>query len=118
MRGEVPGWLYVYARVGRVTLVCCSLQQAIDHAAAPVRKGVVRVTHYQQRLVLRPTEDGSKTHLYLRYFDNPGGALPGWLIKWAAASGAPKFLRSMEDAARKYSAFPGAGRGVLPPVHH
>ncbi len=80
-----------------------SLQRAVEHAAAPVRKGIVRVAHYEQRLVLRPT--AHETQLYVRYFDNPGGALPAWLVKWAAASGAPKFLRAMDEAAAKYPAY-------------
>ncbi len=84
----------------------------MEHPAAPARKGVVRVEHYEQRLVLRPAAKGTAepvTQLYLRYFDNPGGKLPGWLIKWVAAAGAPKFLRAMEDAAKKYPSFT-AGR--------
>ena len=71
----------------------------------------MRVAHYEQRLVLRPAADGhEETQLYVRYFDNPGGALPAWLVKWAAATGAPKFLRAMEDAAAKYPAYAAAAK--------
>ena len=86
----------------------------MSHPACPVRKGVVRVTQYEQRLVVRPGSTPDECSVYLHYFDNPGGALPAWLVKWAASTGAPKYLQQMETAAREYPAFAAAKGAVSP----
>lgn len=56
----------------------------------------------------------------MKYYDNPGGSLPSWLINWAAKvsklliktsltlsfqKGVPEFLTIMQKSCRKYQAY-------------
>ena len=70
----------------------------------PAKSSVVRVTEYKQLLVIRKVDD-KKTKVFMHYFDNPGGAIPTWLINWAAKTGVPKFLDDMEKACAGYEKY-------------
>ncbi|XP_076455709.1 phosphatidylcholine transfer protein-like [Babylonia areolata] len=67
----------------------------------PEKPGVVRVDDYIQSAAL--TTDGKVgTKAYMRYYDNPKGNIPTWLINWAAKTGVPQFLTIMQNACRGY----------------
>ncbi|ELU03520.1 hypothetical protein CAPTEDRAFT_116953, partial [Capitella teleta] len=70
----------------------------------PEEKGVVRVNGYIQSMALTCNGQGG-TKAYMKYFDNPGGNIPTWLINWGAKTGVPKFLEQMVNACEKYNIF-------------
>ncbi|XP_074652661.1 phosphatidylcholine transfer protein-like isoform X2 [Tubulanus polymorphus] len=79
---------YVYARELRELeidgqKVWVILVKAVTLSEVPEKPGVVRVTDYVQTCAL--TSDGKRgSKAYMKYFDNPGGSIPTWLINWGA----------------------------------
>jgi hypothetical protein len=65
----------------------------------------VVVNPYRQRLILTPTPDGHGTQLLMAYFEDPGGFIPQMAINWAAKTGLPKWIESLEVACAKYPAY-------------
>lgn len=76
----------------------CVLARAELFPSHPEKSRVVRVTEYEQSAVL--TSDGANGTkgittitsritrsfaAFMRYYDNPGGSIPTWLINWAAS---------------------------------
>ncbi|CAD5122655.1 DgyrCDS11066 [Dimorphilus gyrociliatus] len=70
----------------------------------PEKDGVVRVKEYEQQAVLTSDESGG-TKAFMKYYDNPGGSLPSWLINWAAKARVPEFLTIMQKSCREYKAY-------------
>ncbi|XP_063687625.1 phosphatidylcholine transfer protein-like [Bolinopsis microptera] len=66
-------------------------------------KGVIRVKDYEQTLALQPSKNGLGTKVFLYYFDNPGGALPTWVVNWAAKTGVPQFMKTLQSACEKFT---------------
>lgn len=80
------------------------LGRSENFASVPEKSGVIRVDDFIQSLAI--TADGdTKTKAYMHYYDNPKGMIPTWLINWAAKTGVPSFLDSMNKACRKYEAY-------------
>lgn len=64
-------------------------------------EGIIRVDDYVQSCAL--TTDGKVgSKAYMRYYDNPKGSIPTWLINWGAKTGVPGFLTMMQKACRTY----------------
>ncbi|XP_005100570.1 phosphatidylcholine transfer protein [Aplysia californica] len=80
------------------------LAKSIETPSVPERKGLVRVSDYLQSAVMCSNgKQGSRA--FMKYFDNPGGNIPTWLINWAAKTGVPQFLTTMHKACRGYPDF-------------
>eukprot|EP00128_Syssomonas_multiformis_P008773 Colp12_sorted_trinity150504_noHs@25560 len=67
------------------------------------KSSYVRINDYYQFMVVKP--QGKGCSVFMRYFDNPGGSIPTWVINWVASSGVPAFLKSLETACQKYDAY-------------
>ncbi|WAR04504.1 PPCT-like protein [Mya arenaria] len=97
---------YVYARTLREmdyngNKVWVVLARSENVPSIPEKSGVIRVDDYLQSCVL--TTDGKVgSKAYMRYYDNPKGAIPTWLINWGAKTGVPEFLSIMQKACRGY----------------
>ncbi|XP_067686080.1 phosphatidylcholine transfer protein-like [Haliotis asinina] len=77
------------------------LAKSATSATFPERSGVIRVTDYFQSAALM-TDGQSGTKAFMHYYDNPGGMIPTFLINWAAKTGVPQFLTTMQNACRGY----------------
>lgn len=81
-------------------------------STVPEKDGVIRVDDYVQSCAL--TTDGKVgSKAYMRYYDNPKGSIPTWLINWAAKTGVPGFLTMMQKACRTYPEYL-QNRGTIP----
>ncbi|KAL5250514.1 hypothetical protein ACHWQZ_G016299 [Mnemiopsis leidyi] len=81
----------------------CIIGKADSSSTYEVKNGVIRVNEYEQTLAMQPSTSGPGTKVFLYYFDNPGGALPTWLINWAAKTGVPQFMKTLQSACEKYT---------------
>ncbi|CAG5128286.1 unnamed protein product [Candidula unifasciata] len=97
---------YVYGRECKVMdkngqKVWVILAKSVSSPSIPERSGIVRVDDYLQSVAL--WSDGkSGTKAFMKYYDNPKGNIPKWLINWAAKTGVPQFLKLMDSACRGY----------------
>lgn len=67
----------------------------------PEKDGIIRVDDYLQSCAL--TTDGKVgSKAFMKYYDNPKGSIPTWLINWGAKTGVPGFLTMMQAACRSY----------------
>ncbi|KAH3699446.1 phosphatidylcholine transfer protein-like [Dreissena polymorpha] len=97
---------YVYARTlreldsnGQKVYVVLARSETVP--SIPEVDGVIRVDDYVQSCAL--TTDGKVgSKAYMRYYDNPKGSIPTWLINWGAKTGVPGFLTMMQKACRTY----------------
>ncbi|XP_066300270.1 phosphatidylcholine transfer protein-like [Branchiostoma lanceolatum] len=100
---------YVYMRELREFDVDCGhvwavLAQSTTLGDVPEKDGVIRVDDYKCSLVF--ASDGKQgTKAFMYYYDNPKGMIPTFIINWAAKTGVPGFLTSMQKACRKYPEF-------------
>lgn len=70
----------------------------------PPSSSIIRVSEYSQSLAITSNgKGGSKAVMH--YYDNPGGMIPTWLINWAAKTGVPKFLTTMQTACEGYEQY-------------
>ncbi|KAK6181554.1 hypothetical protein SNE40_009385 [Patella caerulea] len=77
------------------------LAKSTSDSSIPEKSGVIRVDDCVQNAAL--TSDGKNgTRAYMKYYDNPKGAIPTWLINWGAKTGVPQFLNTMEKACKGY----------------
>ncbi|XP_050406764.1 phosphatidylcholine transfer protein [Patella vulgata] len=77
------------------------LAKSTSDSSIPEKSGVIRVDDCVQNAAL--TSDGKNgTRAYMKYYDNPKGAIPTWLINWGAKTGVPQFLSTMEKACKGY----------------
>lgn len=81
----------------------CVIGKADPSSTHEVPKSVIRVNDYEQTLALQASSNGLGTKVFLYYYDNPGGALPSWLINWAAKTGVPQFMKTLQSACEKYT---------------
>lgn len=80
------------------------LSKVDDFPSVPPVSGVVRVSEFVMSLAI--TSDGKVgSKAFLRYYDNPGGMIPTWFINWAAKTGVPSFLTTMEKACEGYEKY-------------
>ncbi|KAK7477220.1 hypothetical protein BaRGS_00031531 [Batillaria attramentaria] len=77
------------------------LARSQETPSIPEKSGIVRVDDYIQSAALT-SDDKVGTKAYMRYYDNPKGNIPTWLINWAAKTGVPQFLTIMQKACRGY----------------
>lgn len=97
---------YVYKREMREmehngNKVWIVIAQSEECASIPEKSGIIRVDDYKQSCVL--TTDGKVgSKAFMKYYDNPKGMIPTWLINWGAKTGVPSFLTMMQDACRGY----------------
>lgn len=97
---------YVYKRDLKVlekngNKIWVVLAQSATASKIPEKDGVIRVDDYIQSCAL--TTDGKMgSKAYMRYYDNPKGMIPTWLINWGAKTGVPQFLTMMQKACRTY----------------
>ncbi|BFZ10391.1 hypothetical protein BsWGS_13430 [Bradybaena similaris] len=97
---------YVYGREYRVMdkngqRVWCILAKSVTSPSIHEQSGIIRVDDYLQSVAL--WSDGkSGTKVFMKYYDNPKGNIPKWLINWAAKTGVPQFLTLMQTACRGY----------------
>jgi len=40
--------------------------------------------------------------VYMHYYDNPRGMIPAVVVNWAAKTGVPAFLSTLEEACKNY----------------
>lgn len=80
------------------------LARSAPQTSCPEKSGVIRVNDYKQSLAIE-SDGGSGTKMFMNYFDNPGGAIPTWLINWAAKNGVPGFLKDMQKACDNYKCY-------------
>ncbi|XP_068118339.1 phosphatidylcholine transfer protein [Hyperolius riggenbachi] len=100
---------YVYVRErrdldinGRKIFVI--LAKSVTSPNCPEKSGIIRVNGYKQSVALESDgKSGCKVFMY--YFDNPGGMIPSWLINWAAKTGVPNFLKSIQKACNGYKQY-------------
>ncbi|XP_059142446.1 phosphatidylcholine transfer protein-like isoform X2 [Physella acuta] len=85
------------------------LAKSIQSPDVAEKSGVVRVKDYLQSAALC-TNGSSGTKAFMRYYDNPEGNIPTWLINWAAKTGVPQFLTMMHAACRGYPKYLEANR--------
>lgn len=77
------------------------MAKSVECSEIPEKSGVIRVDDYKQSCVL--TTDGKVgSKAFMRYYDNPKGMIPTWLINWGAKTGVPSFLTMMQKACRTY----------------
>ncbi|VDI47308.1 phosphatidylcholine transfer protein-like [Mytilus galloprovincialis] len=97
---------YVYKREMRElehngNKVWIVMAESTECLSIPEKSGVIRVDDYKQSCVL--TTDGKQgSKAFMRYYDNPKGMIPTWLINWGAKTGVPSFLTMMQEACRGY----------------
>jgi hypothetical protein len=100
---------YVYVREMKKlelngSTVWVILAKAAECNQLAPRSGVVRVVEYDQSLAITSDQENG-TRAFMRYYDNPGGSIPTWLINWAAKSGVPGFLSDMQKACEGYPTY-------------
>ncbi|XP_064644479.1 phosphatidylcholine transfer protein-like [Lineus longissimus] len=101
---------YVYSRELRVVddndgnKIWVVLAKSVPVASIPKKSGVIRVDDYLQSCALTTNKAGG-TKAFMKYYDNPGGMIPTWLINWGAKTGVPSFLTSMQKACRGYAKY-------------
>ncbi|OZJ02898.1 hypothetical protein BZG36_04921 [Bifiguratus adelaidae] len=78
------------------------LGDSIKDHDVPVKNGVVRIDNYLQKVAIHATEDGNGSAVVLDYFDDPKGNIPTAVINWAAKTGVPGFMKSLQDACIKF----------------
>lgn len=97
---------YVYARTLREMdyngkKIWVVLARSENVPSVPEKDGIIRVDDYLQSCAL--TTDGKVgSKAFMRYYDNPKGSIPTWLINWGAKTGVPGFLTMMQEACRRY----------------
>ncbi|KAL4229302.1 hypothetical protein ACF0H5_012342 [Mactra antiquata] len=97
---------YVYARSLREMdyngkKIWVVLARSENLPSIPEKDGIIRVDDYLQSCAL--TTDGKVgSRAFMRYYDNPKGSIPTWLINWGAKTGVPGFLTMMQKACRTY----------------
>lgn len=98
---------YVYLRELRETqsfsgnTVWAVMAKSVQCPSISEKSGVIRVDDYLQSCVL--TTDGKVgSKAFMKYYDNPKGMIPAWLINWGAKTGVPAFLTMMQKACRGY----------------
>ncbi|XP_065839134.1 phosphatidylcholine transfer protein-like [Oscarella lobularis] len=83
---------------GHVTHVSLSKDMSLD--AYPPKSKYVRVDDFYQAVAVRKHELG--TEVFMHYYDNPKGMIPKWIINWVVKTAAPSWLKTLEDACKKY----------------
>lgn len=77
------------------------MAKSVECLSVPEKRGVIRVDDYLQSCVLSTDgQGGSKA--FMKYYDNPKGMIPTWLINWGAKTGVPAFLTMMQAACKGY----------------
>jgi len=66
----------------------------------PEKRGTIRVEKYFQFVALTSNGKGG-TKAFIHYYDDPKGAIPTWLVNWAAKTGVPGFVQNLKDACLK-----------------
>ncbi|XP_039266468.2 phosphatidylcholine transfer protein-like [Styela clava] len=75
-----------------------------DSSNVKEKSGVIRVDDFVQGIAITNSDNGG-TRAFMHYYDNPKGSIPTWLINWAAKSGVPDFLSTMETACNGYKTY-------------
>ncbi|KAJ3107216.1 hypothetical protein HDU97_004636 [Phlyctochytrium planicorne] len=65
-------------------------------------KGSIRIDDYYQQIAVKATEDGNGAILSMRYYDNPKGTIPPFVLNMAAQKGVPSFAAGLVNAAGAY----------------
>nr|CAB3266810.1 phosphatidylcholine transfer protein-like [Phallusia mammillata] len=73
-----------------------SQRQQVDE-----KKGVIRVRDYEQSMVIRENQNGT-SQIFMHYYDDPRGMIPTMVVNWAAKTGVPGFLTTLEEACKIY----------------
>jgi len=78
------------------------MNKAIAHHRVPEKNGTVRVKEYYSVMQIKAVKGLNEpgVEFGLTYYDNPGLALPAWLLNWAAMTAIPDFLNQVRNAAR------------------
>ncbi|XP_053707145.1 phosphatidylcholine transfer protein isoform X2 [Synchiropus splendidus] len=100
---------YVYVRERRILerdgrKVWVVLAKSSPETPCAEKSSVLRVKDYKQSLAME-SDGGQGTKMFMRYFDNPGGMIPTWLVNWAAKTGVPGFLKDMQKACDNYKKY-------------
>ncbi|KAM8825127.1 phosphatidylcholine transfer protein [Synchiropus picturatus] len=100
---------YVYVRERRILerdgrKVWVVLAKSSPDTPCAEKSSVLRVKDYKQSLAME-SDGGPGTRMFMRYFDNPGGMIPAWLVNWAAKTGVPGFLKDMQKACDNYKKY-------------
>ncbi|KAF7727994.1 hypothetical protein EC973_006759 [Apophysomyces ossiformis] len=68
----------------------------------PERKGVIRIDTYFQSMCLTADSSGEGCSVLMDYYDDPKGRIPSTVVNWAARTGVPSFIDTLEQACLKY----------------
>jgi len=77
------------------------IMHSVDQNKVPEREGRIRIYDYHQSMSLTNYKEHG-TKVFIHYSDNPRGSIPKFLVNWAAKTGVPEFLDSLEEACRGY----------------
>jgi len=80
------------------------IMHSVKQNKIPEKNGRIRIYDYHQKMSLTNYKDHG-TKVFIHYSDNPRGSIPKFLVNWAAKTGVPEFLDSLEEACRKYPAY-------------
>jgi hypothetical protein len=76
---------------------------SINHASCPPKKDMIRAISHLTGFIIRPVKDQEAAcHLTYVSHSDPKGSLPTWLINAIGKSLAPKQLKVLQKACRKY----------------
>ncbi|KAL5010566.1 hypothetical protein ScPMuIL_012871 [Solemya velum] len=101
---------YVYARElreiqegdnNKCYILLAKSQECADY---PENSGVIRVDDYLSHIAIKSDGNGG-CKAYMKYYDNPKGSIPTWLINWAAKTGVPGFLTETYKACKGYDEY-------------
>ena len=77
----------------------------IVHDQIKLGKGRTRVVHYEQVVIARSITTGSDgCEVWMSYFEDPAGAIPSFIVNWAAKTGVPAFVNGLKSACHHYAA--------------
>ncbi|KAI8853353.1 hypothetical protein BC829DRAFT_440049 [Chytridium lagenaria] len=66
-------------------------------------KGGVRIEDYYQQIAVKNIPGNGGTLMSMRYYDDPKGAIPPFILNMAAQKGVPSFVAGITKAAENYS---------------
>ncbi|KAJ3416532.1 hypothetical protein HDV05_001269 [Chytridiales sp. JEL 0842] len=78
---------------------------ASTHSKKPEVKGTIRIEDFYQQIAVKAleTKEGKVgCMLAMRYYDNPRGSIPAFVLNMAASKGVPSFINGLIDACDKY----------------
>lgn len=95
--------LRTFERNGKKVFVILA-QSVQDKENFPEKWMTIRVEDYHQTVTITDDPSGG-VQVFMRYYDDPKGMIPAWLVNWASKTAVPAFLDQMKTSCQNYEKY-------------